>query len=115
MNLDQQRLCIELQRLDWARQLKEEVIQDIAASATLREFQGGQVVFELDSKIDSLYFVVSGRLEGALFDRLGKEMLRDIFQRGSVVGLFSVLLADRSHLHVEALEHTTAIHLRLDD
>jgi predicted acylesterase/phospholipase RssA/CRP-like cAMP-binding protein len=115
MNLDQQRLCIELQRLDWARQLKEEVIQDIAASATLREFQVGQVVFELDSDIDSLYFVVSGRLEGALFDRLGKEMLRDTFQRGSVVGLFSVLLADRSHLHVEALEHTIAIHLGLDD
>jgi len=26
MNLDQQRLCIELQHVDWARELKEEVI-----------------------------------------------------------------------------------------
>jgi predicted acylesterase/phospholipase RssA/CRP-like cAMP-binding protein len=115
MNLDQQRLCIDLKRLDWARQLKEEVIQDIAASAELMEFQAGQVIIELDSEINHVYFVVAGRLEGALFDRLGKEILCDTFQRGSVVGLFSVLLADRSHLHVEAVEHTTAIHLELDD
>jgi predicted acylesterase/phospholipase RssA len=92
MNLDQQRLCIELQHLDWAHQLKEEVIQDLAASAKLVEFQAGQVVIELDSEIDSLYFVVAGRLEGALFDRLGKQIVSDTFQRGSVVGLFSVLL-----------------------
>src|SRR6516165_6398930 len=115
MNLDQNRLCIELRRLDWARQLQEEVIQDIAASAKLLEFKAGQVVIELDSDINSVYFVVAGRLEGALFDRLGKQILRDTFQRGSVVGLFTVLVADRSHLHVEAIEHTIAIHLGLDD
>ena len=88
MNLDQQRLCIELKRLDWARELDEEVIQDIATSAKLMEFQAGQVVIEVDSEIDSVYFVVAGRLEGALFDRLGKEILCDTFQRGSVVGCF---------------------------
>src|SRR6516225_752564 len=115
MNFDPHRLRIELQHLDWARQLKEEVIDDIAASATLMDFQAGQVVFELDSDINSVYFVVAGRLEGALFDRLGKQILRDTFQRGSVVGLFTVLVADRSHLQVEAVEHTIAIHLGLDD
>jgi predicted acylesterase/phospholipase RssA/CRP-like cAMP-binding protein len=115
MNLDQQRLCVELRRLDWARQLKEEVIQDIAASAELLESQAGQVIIELDSEINHVYFVVAGRLEGTLFDQLGKEIHRDTFRRGSVVGLFSVLLPDRSHLHVEAVVPTTVIHLALDD
>jgi predicted acylesterase/phospholipase RssA/CRP-like cAMP-binding protein len=115
MNLDQSRLYIELQRLDWAHPLKEEIIQDIAASAELTELQAGEVIIELDSEIDHVYFVVTGRLAGALFDRLGKEIHRDIFVRGSVVGLFSVLLSDRSHLHVEAVEPTTVIHLTLDD
>jgi predicted acylesterase/phospholipase RssA/CRP-like cAMP-binding protein len=115
MNLDQQRLCIELQRLDWARQLREEVIQDIAASAELAEFQAGQVIIDLDSEINHVYFVVAGRLAGALFDRIGKEIHRDILERGSVVGLFSVLLEDRSHLHVEAVERTTVIRLALDE
>jgi predicted acylesterase/phospholipase RssA/CRP-like cAMP-binding protein len=115
MNLDPHRVRIELQRLDWARQLKEEVIEDIAASAKLMELKAGQVVIELDSEVNSVFFVVTGRLKGSLFDRLGKEIFRDAFQRGSVVGLFSVLLSDRSHLHVEAVEHTIVIHLALDD
>jgi predicted acylesterase/phospholipase RssA len=115
MNLDQQRLCVELQHLDWARQLKEEVIEDVAASAELIVFQAGQVVIELDSEIKNVYFVVAGRLEGALFDRLGKEIHSDTFQRGSVVGLFSVLLPDRSHLRVRAVEPTTVIQLPLDE
>jgi CRP-like cAMP-binding protein len=115
MNLDPHRLRVDLQRLDWARQLSEEVIEDIAGSARVMEFQAGQVVIELDSEVNSVYFVLTGRLEGVLFDRLGKEILRDTFQRGSVVGLFSVLVADRSHLRVEAVEHTTVIHLGLDD
>jgi predicted acylesterase/phospholipase RssA/CRP-like cAMP-binding protein len=115
MKLDQQRLCIELKRLDWAHELQEEVIQDIAASADRMECQGGQVIIELDSEINRVYFIVAGRLEGALFDRLGKEIHRDTFRRGSVVGLFSVLLPNRSHLHVEAAEPTTVIHLALAD
>jgi predicted acylesterase/phospholipase RssA/CRP-like cAMP-binding protein len=115
MDLDQQRLCIELQHLDWARKLKEEVIEDVASSAALMEFQPGQVVIQLDSEIKSVYFVVKGRLEGALFDRLGKQIHRDTFQRGSVVGLFSVLLPDRSHLQVEAVERTTVIHLAFEE
>ena len=115
MSYDPNRLRVELQHLDWARQLKEEVIQDIAASAELMECQAGQVIIELDSEINRVYFILAGRLEGALFDRLGKKILHETFQRGSVVGLFSVLLADRSHLHVEAVQHTTAIHLELDD
>jgi predicted acylesterase/phospholipase RssA/CRP-like cAMP-binding protein len=115
MNLDQQRLSIELQRLDWARQLKEEVIQELVASARLIEFQAGQVVIELDSDVNNVYFVLAGRLEGALFDPVGKEIHRDTFQRGSVVGLFSVLLPDRSYLHVAAVEPTTVIALALDE
>jgi predicted acylesterase/phospholipase RssA/CRP-like cAMP-binding protein len=115
MNLDPHRLCIELQQLDWARQLNEEIIEDIASSANLMEFQAGQVVIELHSGTNSVYFVLTGRLEGVLFDRFGKEIHCHTFQRGSVVGLFCVLLPDRSHLHVKAVEHTIAIHLGLDD
>ena len=115
MNLDQHRLCVELQRLDWAHQLPEEVIQEIATAAELVEFRPGEVVIELDSEINHVYFVVTGRLAGALFDRIGKQIHQEVFGRGSVVGLFSVLLPDRSHLQVEALEPTTAVRLTLDE
>lgn len=114
-NFDQDRLCIELKRLDWARQLDEEVIRDIAAAAEFTELQAGQVIIELDAEINRVYFVVTGRLAGSLYDRLGKEIHREVFGRGSVVGLFSVLLPDRSHLRVEAAEPTTVVHLALDE
>lgn len=115
MDLDRHRLCVELRRLEWAEQLDEQVIQEIAGVARWIEITPGQVVIDLDSEPDHVYFVVAGRLDGSLFDRLGKEIHRDTFRRGSVAGLFSVLLPERSHLRVEAVEPTTVIHLALDD
>lgn len=115
MNQDEDRLYIGIQHLDWARHLKEEVIQDLAACVNPMEFAAGQVVIEVDSEIEHTYFVVAGRLEGTLFDRLGKVVHRDTFQRGSIVALISALLPERSHVHVEAVEHTTVLQLALDD
>ena len=115
MTLDRNRLCIELQRLDWGHELKDEVIREIAASAELVQYEAGQTVVKLDQAMDRVYFVITGRLSGVLFDRIGKPIHREMFGRGSVVGLFSVLLPDRSYLQVEAVEPTTVIHLSLDD
>lgn len=115
MTFDRHRIGIELQRLNWARELTEEVIQDIVASAGFKECQAGEVLIELNSDVQNIYFVITGRLEASLFDRLGKEIRRDTFRRGSVLGLFSALLPDRSYLHVEAAEHTTTIYLGLID
>jgi NTE family protein len=115
MHADKDRLCVELRRLEWAKELPEEIVQDIADSSQVMEYQAGQVVIELDTQIDYVYFVVTGRLEGALYDRLGKEVHRDHFRRGSVAALFCLLLPDRSRLHIEAVEPTTVVCLGLED
>jgi len=115
MDLDRHRLCVELRRLEWAEQLDERVIEEIAEAARWMEFVPGQVIIDLDSEANHVYFVVAGRLDGSLFDRLGKEIHRDNFRRGSVAGLFSMLLPERSRLRLEAVEPTTVIHLGLDD
>ena len=115
MDIDDHRIGIELQRLDWARDLPQVVIQEITSTAETIEFQPGQVVIELDEKVRHVYFVISGRLAGTLFDRIGKAIRRDTFSRGAVAGLFSVLLPDRSFLQVEAVETTTVVRLSLDE
>ena len=115
MTFDRNRLCIELQRLDWGHELKDEVIREIVDSAELAQYEAGQTVVKLDQAMDRVYFVIAGRLSGVLFDRIGKAVHREIFGRGSVVGMFSALLPDRSHLQVEAVEPTTVIHLSLDE
>jgi predicted acylesterase/phospholipase RssA/CRP-like cAMP-binding protein len=115
MTFDRNRLCIELQRLDWGHELDDEVIREIVDSAELAQYGAGQTVVKLDQPMDQVYFVIEGRLSGVLFDRIGKPIHREIFGRGSVVGLFSALLPDRSYLQVEAVEPTTVIHLSLDE
>jgi predicted acylesterase/phospholipase RssA/CRP-like cAMP-binding protein len=115
MDLDENRLCIELKRLDWAHELNDEIIRDIAAAGDVVQYETGQVVIELDTDINHVYFIIAGELAGTLYDRLGKSLHSDVFRRGSVAGMFSLLLVDRSHVHVEAVVPTTVMQLGLDD
>jgi NTE family protein len=62
-----------------------------------------------------VHFVLMGRLEATLYDRLGKPISHDMFTRGAVVGLFSVMTAGPSRLHVTAVENTTVFSLDLAD
>ncbi|WP_182864710.1 cyclic nucleotide-binding and patatin-like phospholipase domain-containing protein [Stieleria mannarensis] len=115
MTLDRQRLRVELQRLDWARHLSPDVIEDIAAAAEISQFMPGDEVMATGAEITKVYFVIEGSLESILFDRLDKQIHCERLARGSVLGLFSVVLPERSHLQVSAVEPTTAIHFTLDE
>ncbi|EMI19778.1 Patatin domain protein [Rhodopirellula maiorica SM1] len=115
MTLDRHRLCVELQRLDWARQLSQEVIEDIAAEAETSQFATGDEVISVNAEFTNVYFVIEGSLEALLFDRLDKQIHREKFGRGSVLGLFSVVLPESSHLQVSAIEPTTVIHFTMDE
>src|SRR5262249_34859140 len=62
-----------------------------------------------------VYFLITGRMQAALYDSLGKEIQKDTLVRGSVIGLFSLGLSESSHLHVEATEPSMAIRLTLSE
>src|SRR5215467_10001795 len=111
----EEQLHMELPRLDWAKGLSEETLTAIKNTAEWVKFQAGETVIEVDSNITHVYFVITGRMEATLYDLLGKEIQKDAFARGSVIGLFSLDLSNRSHLLVEAAEPSTAIRLRLSD
>jgi predicted acylesterase/phospholipase RssA/CRP-like cAMP-binding protein len=108
-------LRVELGRLEWAKGLSQETLTVITSTAEYVEFHAGEVVIEVESEITHAWFLITGRLQATLYDLLGKEIQKDTFVRGSVVGLFSLGLSDRSHLHVEATEPSTAIRLTLSD
>lgn len=115
MSPDQERLAIEVGRLDWARELPRAVIDEFVAAGDFAEFSPGKTVFGVEQAIDRAAFVISGRLVGTLYDQIGKEIHREVFGRGTVVGLFSMLLPDPSHLLVEAAETTTVLLLSLEE
>jgi NTE family protein len=108
-------LRVELGRLEWAKGLSEETLTAITNVAEGIEFHPGEVVIEVDSEVTHVCFVITGRLQATLYDLLGKEIQKDTFVRGSVFGLFSLGLSERSHVQVQATEPSTAIRLTLSD
>jgi predicted acylesterase/phospholipase RssA/CRP-like cAMP-binding protein len=103
-------LALEQGRL---RILSDESLTAIMNIAELVECDAGEVVIAVESEVNYAYFLITGRMHVVLYDLLGKEMLKDTFVQGSVVGLFSLGLSARSHFHVEAIEPSTAIRLTL--
>jgi NTE family protein len=110
-----ERLHAELRRLDWAKGLSDETFTAITSTAEWLEFRAGDVVIEVESEVTHVCFVITGRMQATLYDLLGKEIQKDTFVRGSVIGLFGVGLSDRSHLRVQANEPSAAIRLTVSD
>jgi len=110
-----ERLQAELRRLGWAKGLSEETFSALTNTAEWVEFRAADKVIEVDSEISHVSFLITGRMQATLYDMLGKEILKDTLARGSVIGLFALGLSDRSHLEVQATEHSTAIRLTLSD
>jgi len=110
-----EQILVDLRRLEWAKGLSEETLMAITNAAEWVAFHADEVVIEVDSEITHVFFLLSGRLQAALYNSLGKEVQRDTFARGSVIGLFSLGLSERSHLQAVATEPSTAIRLTLSE
>ncbi len=110
-----ERLNVDLRRLEWAKGLSEETLTAITNTAEWVEFHAGEVVIEVESEITHVCFLLTGRMQATLYDLLGNAIGRDTFVRGCVVGLFALGLPDRSHLQVQVTEPSTAIRLALPD
>jgi predicted acylesterase/phospholipase RssA/CRP-like cAMP-binding protein len=106
-----QGLRMELGRLEWAKGLSEESLTAVANVAERVGFHAGETAIAVDSEITHVYFLITGRMQASLYDSLGKELQKDVFVRGSVFGLFSLGLSERSHIQVQATEPSTAIRL----
>ena len=106
-----EQLCVDLRRLEWAMELSEDTLTAITNAAEWVEFHAGEVVIEVESEITHVYFLITGRMQTTLYDLLGKEIQKDTIVRGLVIALFALGLSDRSLLHVQATEPSTAIRL----
>ena len=110
-----EQILVDLRRLEWAKGLSEETLIAIANTAEWVQFHADEVVVDVDTEITHLFFLLSGRLHVVLYDVLGKEIERDTFTRGFILGLFSVGLSERSHMQAVATEPSTAIRLTLSE
>lgn len=109
------RVRIEIQRMDWARNLDEDTIFEIAAASELVHFQAGQIALDLDASGNYLLLIIEGRVEGQIYDRLGKKVLHEIRGRGAVIGMFSIAIPEKAFLRVEVIEPTIALRMTLEN
>lgn len=86
----EERLRVGLRHLEWAQGLSDETLGAIANRAEWVEFRSGEVIIEVDSEVTHAYFLITGRAQVALYDYFGREMKRETFVRGSLIGLFSM-------------------------
>ena len=110
-----EQLHVDLRRLEWGKGLSEETLTAITNTAEWVKFHAGEVVIEIESEITHVYFLITGRVQSTLYDWLGKEIQKDTIVRGLAIGLIALGSSDRSLLHVEAIEPSTAIRLTLSD
>ena len=106
-----EQILVDLRRLEWAKGLSEETLMAITKAAEWVAFDTDEVVMQVDAEIIHAIFFLSGRLQAALYDSLGKEIRKDTLARGSILGLFAIGLSERSHVQAVATEPTTAIRL----
>jgi NTE family protein len=110
-----EQLHVDLRRLEWTNGLSGETLTAIMNTTEWVEFHTGEVVVDLESEITHVYFLITGRVQATLHDPLGKEIQKDTFVPGFAIALLALGSPDRSLLHVEALEPSTAIRLTPSD
>ena len=110
-----EQLRADLRRLDWAVELSEDTLTAITNTAKWVEFGTGEVILEVESEVTHMYFLVTGRVQSTLYDALGKEIEKDTIVPGLAIALLAIGSSDRSLLHIEAIEPSTAIKLTPKD
>ena len=108
-----EQILVDLRRLEWAKGLSEETLLAITTAAECVGIHADEVVIQVDGEITHVFFLLSGRLQAALYDLLGKEIQKGTLGRGSIIGLFFLGLSEHSHMQAVATEPSTAIRLTL--
>ncbi|HEX7962053.1 MAG TPA: cyclic nucleotide-binding and patatin-like phospholipase domain-containing protein [Terriglobales bacterium] len=108
-----EQILVDLRRLEWAKGLSEETLMAVTNGAEWVAFHADEMVIQVDTEVTHVFFLLSGRLQAAMYDSLGKEIQKDTLARGAILGLFSLGLSERSHVQAMATEPSTAIRLTL--
>lgn len=106
-------ILAEARRLEWAKDLPWEVLQEIAENAEFITFQGGETVQTIRDGVASVYFIVTGKVRVDLADAAGVFTAQDWMTRGRALGLFAVGMTDHSKMRAEVLGPATAIRIEL--
>ncbi|MCE9567861.1 MAG: patatin-like phospholipase family protein [Planctomycetes bacterium] len=96
---------------EYFHHVSEEALHEVAAAAQVSQFPAGVVIHEPDSHVNSIGFVLRGRLKALRIDIKGNESLFRMIERGEQFGMMVGALAEPVPVRVVTLEPSTVLYL----
>lgn len=96
---------------DYFRGVSEEAIADFSECAQVCHFDSGEYVHHANDPIESINFIVRGRVKAVYIDRQGVERLFRIAARGEQFGFVGAALEEPTPVSIVALEPATLVSL----
>ncbi|MBN9522673.1 patatin-like phospholipase family protein [bacterium] len=94
---------------EYFRGLPADALEEVARDARVAHHPAGTVVHEADAVLDTIGFVLRGRLKAVRVDARGVETLFRVIDRGEQYGMMVGALAEPVPIRVVALEPTTVL------
>ncbi|PHR89060.1 MAG: hypothetical protein COA78_36040 [Blastopirellula sp.] len=94
--------------------LSDEALQEIADTAELVQVNTGDYLHRANQKLNSVYFVVHGRLKQSIVDMHGNVLLQHFLTRGTQFGALGAAQADPIPVDVVAVEPSAALRIDFD-
>jgi len=96
---------------EYFHHVSDEALHEVADAAQVLQFPAGVVVHEPDSIVNSIRFVLQGRLKALRIDIKGNESLFRMIERGEQFGMMVGALAEPVPVRVVTLEPSTVLSL----
>lgn len=77
------------------KDLDAETMESLASKVSQEQYAAGQVLMEIDSKPDKVFFIEKGKVKISRITRFGDETVLNILEEGNVVGELSVVDGNR--------------------
>jgi CRP/FNR family transcriptional regulator, nitrogen oxide reductase regulator len=84
-------------------------LHTVAAAATIRRYEKGQVLFEQDTPSDAFYTIASGRVKIFKMLPTGKDMILEVFGKGDPLGAVAAYDGRPFPASAVALEDTVCV------
>lgn len=94
---------------DYFHGISDAALEDVMKAGQIRTFAAGEVVYQPQDPIASVYFVLRGRMKAVKVDAQGRESLFRFFERGEQMGMMMGFLQEPVPVRVFAVEPTTVL------
>jgi NTE family protein len=96
---------------DYFQGVSDAAVKDVMEAGRIRTFATGEIVYQPQDPIVSVYFVLRGRLKAVKVDPQGRESLFRFFERGEQMGMMMGFLQEPVPVRVFAVEPSTVMEI----